>query len=131
MDVAPAIFVISPVALKTAQKLSTVLDESLIHGFARHGSKANVDYHLSYREPMDHLRSLFQSGTPVIGICPAGILIRALAPVLAGKRNEPPVIAVSEDGSSVVPLLGDHRGANALARQIAGLCPYSAVNYLV
>ncbi|SFT83950.1 cobalt-precorrin 5A hydrolase / precorrin-3B C17-methyltransferase [Pseudovibrio denitrificans] len=119
MDVAPAIVVISPVALKTAQKLSTVLDESLIHGFARRGSKPNVDYHLSFSEPMDHLRSLFQSGTPIIGICAAGILIRALAPVLAEKRNEPPVIAVSEDGSSVVPLLGGHRGANALAHEIA------------
>ncbi len=119
MDVAPAIVVISPVALKTAQKLSTVLDESLIHGFARPGSKPNVDYNLSFSEPVEHLRSLFQSGTPIIGICAAGILIRALAPVLGEKRNEPPVIAVSEDGSSIVPLLGGHRGANALAQKIA------------
>ncbi|HSF95569.1 MAG TPA: precorrin-3B C(17)-methyltransferase, partial [Thermohalobaculum sp.] len=34
---------------------------------------------------------------------------------------EPPVVAVAEDGSVVVPLLGGHRGANRLARQIAEL----------
>ncbi len=119
MDVAPAIIVISPVALKTARKTAEVLEDSLIHGFARRGSQPNVDYNLSFSEPMDHLRSLFQSGTPIVGVCAAGILIRALAPVIAEKHSEPPVIAVSEDGKSVVPLLGGHRGANVLAQQIA------------
>ncbi len=35
------------------------------------------------------------------------------------KRDEPPVIAISEDGKSVVPLLGGHHGANDLARRLA------------
>ncbi len=42
-----------------------------------------------------------------------------MAPVLGDKTSEPPVIAVAEDGSAVVPLLGGHHGANALARLIA------------
>ncbi len=63
--------------------------------------------------------SLFRDGTPIIGICAAGILIRLLAPHLADKHVEPPVIAVSRDGRHVVPLLGGHHGANALARRIA------------
>jgi cobalt-precorrin 5A hydrolase/precorrin-3B C17-methyltransferase len=49
-------------------------------------------------------------------------LIRAIGPHLADKQNEPPVIAVAEDGSSVVPLLGGHHGANELARRIAAAC---------
>ena len=53
-----------------------------------------------------------------MGVCATGILIRALAPVLADKREEPAVVAVAEDGSAVVPLLGGHRGANAFGRQI-------------
>ena len=65
------------------------------------------------------LRDAFASGQPIIGICAAGILIRALAPMLADKRGEPPVIAVSADGAHVVPLLGGHHGANALARRVA------------
>jgi cobalt-precorrin 5A hydrolase/precorrin-3B C17-methyltransferase len=30
---------------------------------------------------------------------------------LGDKRAEPPVVALAEDGSAVVPLLGGHRGA--------------------
>ncbi|MEO1328487.1 MAG: precorrin-3B C(17)-methyltransferase [Pseudomonadota bacterium] len=62
-----------------------------------------------------HLRALFLAGRPVVGVCAAGILIRALAPVLGDKRAEPPVLALSEDGRAAVPLLGGHHGANALA----------------
>ena len=36
------------------------------------------------------------------------------------------VVPVAEDGSAVVPLLGGHRGANALARRIAGSLGVSA-----
>lgn len=63
--------------------------------------------------------ALFLSGRPLVGVCAAGILIRLLAPHLADKSVEPPVIALSQDGSAVVPLLGGHRGANDLARRIA------------
>ena len=53
-------------------------------------------------------------------------MIRALAPLLGDKRAEPPVLALAEDGSAVVPLLGGHRGANDLARTAAetlGIAP--------
>lgn len=65
------------------------------------------------------LPRLFADGTPIIGVCAAGILIRLLAPHLKDKTEEPPVLAVSADGTSVVPLLGGHHGANALARQLS------------
>ena len=77
---------------------------------------------------LDHVRDLFAAGVPVIGVCAAGILVRAVAPMLSDKRVEPPVLAVSDDGAVVVPLLGGHRGANRLARQIAdGLGAKAAV----
>ena len=65
------------------------------------------------------LPRLFAEGTPIVGVCAAGILIRLLADSLQNKRNEPPVIAVSADGAHVVPLLGGHHGGNALARELA------------
>ncbi len=65
------------------------------------------------------LPRLFAAGTPIIGICAAGILIRLLAGSLADKHREPPVLAVAQDGLAVVPLLGGHRGANKLAREVA------------
>jgi len=67
------------------------------------------------------LGELFAARTPVIGICATAILVRLLAPVLADKQSEPPVIAVSGDGKHVVPVLGGHHGANALAKQIASI----------
>jgi len=47
---------------------------------------------------------------------------------LVDKLNEPPVVAVPDDGSTVIPLLGGHRGANRLARQIAiGLDAHASI----
>ena len=71
-------------------------------------------------------RILYAAGVPVIGICAAGILVRAIAPLLGDKYGEPPVIAVAEDASAVVPLTGGHRGANRLAAalgDILGIAP--------
>jgi len=65
------------------------------------------------------LETAFRQGRPIVGVCAAGILIRLLAPLLGDKASEPPVLAVSVDGKSVVPLLGGHHGANRLARKLA------------
>jgi len=100
--------------------------EAMAHKVAKslgaqvHGREGRVDVADAYfPNALDYVRTLFASGTPVIGVCAAGILIRAVAPVLADKRTEPPVVAVSDDGAVVVPLLGGHRGANRLAKQIS------------
>ena len=39
--------------------------------------------------------------------------------MLVDKRVEPPLIAIPDDGSTVIPLLGGHHGANRLAKEIA------------
>src|SRR4051794_9425561 len=64
------------------------------------------------------LRELFAAGRPIVGLCASGILIRAVAPLLASKESEPPVVALAADGSVAVPLLGGHHGANALVRAL-------------
>lgn len=73
------------------------------------------------------LPRLFADGRPIIGICAAGILIRLLAPHLSDKHSEPPVLALSQDGTQIVPLLGGHHGANRLAREIAAHLDGTAV----
>ena len=83
--------------------------------------EAALQHAIPLGKATDTIAQLFQAGRPVIGICAAGILIRAVAPHLADKQSEPPLIAVAADGSSVVPLLGGHHGANLLARRIASL----------
>ena len=108
-----AIVCLGPAGLKTAQRLKQALPEALIHG-----RTDGVD--VVFEATADHLRGLFAAGTPIIGVCAAGILIRALAPLLKDKRIESPVVAVAADGSAAVPLLGGHHGANRLARAVAG-----------
>jgi cobalt-precorrin 5A hydrolase / precorrin-3B C17-methyltransferase len=91
-------------------------------GARLHGPRAlRSDWDESYDRASPHIARLFQEGRPIIGLCASGILIRSVAPLLAAKREEPPVVAVAEDGSVAVPLVGGHRGANALARAVAGL----------
>jgi cobalt-precorrin 5A hydrolase/precorrin-3B C17-methyltransferase len=110
----PAVLVLGPGGLDVARRIADATGAEL-HGLARRVSDAAV----AFDEAGDHLRALFRDGRPLICLCAAAIPIRLLAPLLADKRDEPPVIAVAEDGSAVVPLLGGHRGANALAETVA------------
>jgi cobalt-precorrin 5A hydrolase/precorrin-3B C17-methyltransferase len=112
---APVLVVLSQTGLEVADGARTILPGAEIHGLAHRVTGADREFTAT----LDHLRALFQAGTPIIGVCAAGILIRALGPVLSDKRTEPPVLALAEDGSAVVPLLGGHHGANDLARRLA------------
>lgn len=112
----PVIIVLDQDALSLARDLAARLDGSEIHGL---GARVEGDVDHRFTETADHLRGLFEAGRPIIGLCAAGILIRCLAPSIADKHNEPPVIAVAGDGGAVVPLLGGHHGANQLAATIA------------
>ncbi|MGJ5633516.1 precorrin-3B C(17)-methyltransferase [Nostoc sp. CALU 1950] len=115
MKVAPAIVVLGQNSVTVARKIISVLPGATLYGLE--GRTSGVD--VSFTNFGETLRDLFVQGTPLIGICAAGILIRTLAPVLSDKRQEPPVLAVAEDGSAVVPLLGGLGGVNDLARRIA------------
>ncbi|HBK98695.1 MAG TPA: precorrin-3B C(17)-methyltransferase [Microcoleaceae bacterium UBA10368] len=111
----PAIVILGQNSQLIAQKISAVLPGSLIYGLADRTSNTDINFS-NFGET---LRELFATETPIIGICAAGILIRTLAPMLSDKRAEPPVLAVAEDGSAIVPLLGGLHGVNDLAREIA------------
>ena len=118
----PAIVVLTAGGLPLARRLQSALPDAEVLGLAGRADGADR----GFENVTDELRALFTAGRPVIGICAAGILIRALAPLLADKKAEPPVIAVAEDGSAVVPLLGGHRGANNLATKIASFLDVTA-----
>jgi cobalt-precorrin 5A hydrolase/precorrin-3B C17-methyltransferase len=110
----PAIIVLSSTTVPLAMKIATAA-----HGEV-HGLDGRVDnVEVTFENAARHIAGLFREGRPIIAIMASGAIIRILSPLLADKKAEPPVIAVAEDGSSVVPLLGGHYGANELASIIA------------
>jgi cobalt-precorrin 5A hydrolase/precorrin-3B C17-methyltransferase len=119
---APAIVILGNGSLATARRIQQRYPDALIHGLAGRVEGADRDY----QEFGATLRELYQQDTPIIALCAAGIVIRTLAPLLLEKGAEPPVLAVAEDGSAVVPLLGGLGGVNVLAREIAAALDVAA-----
>ncbi|SDV49703.1 precorrin-3B C(17)-methyltransferase [Chitinasiproducens palmae] len=136
--------VLGPGALPTARRLRAQWPGAALHILApRSDGVADDEIDVRYAHLGTHLRALYRAGQPLAVFCAAGIVIRALAPVLSAggsvgavgtvgdaendsgragarpaKQLEPPVLAIAEDGSAVVPLLGGLGGVNALARRI-------------
>ena len=108
-----AIFVLGPSALPLAQKIKAEIGGDI------HGPEGLAGCDIHYEKAIHKIAFAFRTASAVVGICASGILIRAVADGLKNKTREAPVISVAEDGSSIVPLLGGHHGANDLARKIA------------
>jgi len=110
-----AIVVLGPGGAGLGYRLRDLLPGAELFGpSARPG-----DWDAAYDRVMPLLGDLFMAGRPIVGVSAAGILVRAVAPLLDDKRAEPPVVALAEDGSAAVPVLGGHQGGNTLARIIA------------
>jgi cobalt-precorrin 5A hydrolase/precorrin-3B C17-methyltransferase len=114
-----AIIALDVRGLALARTLSESLPDATVHRRAAGTYAGSGD--IIFDDAITHLRELFTANITIIGVCAAGILIRALGPHLSDKRQDPPVLAVSADGASVVPLIGGHHGANDLARRIAAV----------
>jgi len=110
-----AVLCVTPAALATARTIVRLLPGAELHGLSGRIDDAPV----VFSDTKAHIGQLFKDGHSIIGVCAAGILIRAIAPYLLDKQAEPAVVAVAPDGSSAVPLLGGHHGANELARRLA------------
>ena len=113
---APVIIVLAGGALPVARTVRAAVGGT-IHAAARRVAADQADG--VFDDLRAHLGALFGAGRPIVALMAAGALVRLLAPLLSDKRTEPPVLAVAEDGSAVVPLLGGHGGGNDLARTIA------------
>ena len=92
-----ALVVLGPGGLALAETLKPLLPGSEIHGLRGRVDGADV----VFVEAAAHVRDLFAGSRPIVGVCAAGILIRALSGVLADKQAEPAVVAVASDGSAV------------------------------
>ncbi|WP_417910156.1 cobalt-precorrin 5A hydrolase [Candidatus Electronema sp. PJ] len=74
------------------------------------------------------LAHVWQDYEQLLCIMAAGIVVRALAPLLCDKTTDPAVVVCDEQGQFAVSLLSGHLGGgNALARQVAALLGGQAV----
>ena len=110
----PVIVALTATGLTLARKLASRIDAD-IHGLQSRCPDA--PYH--FDDTIAHIGALFVAGRPVIGICASGILIRAVAPYLSHKVADAPVLALSDDGLHIVPLLGGHHGGLRIAKALA------------
>ena len=110
----PAIVVITQAPLALARRVQAHVGGTVM---GLEGRVVGAD--LLFGSVADTVRREFREGRPIVAFMATGALIRLLADALGDKHSEPPVVAVAQDGSAVVPLLGGHHGANDLARQIA------------
>ncbi|MEQ8480464.1 MAG: precorrin-3B C(17)-methyltransferase [Hoeflea sp.] len=117
MTTKPAIIILSASVLAMASRVASDLGGE-VHGF---GKRVPDGADVTFDDVAAHLAGLFQERRPMVAVMAAGAVIRLLAPHLGDKLREPPVVALAEDGSAVVPLLGGHHGANVMARRIAGV----------
>lgn len=114
-DTPIALIALTEAGAATARRAQTRLGGAVL--FGRKGRVADADR--DFDDTIQCLRELRAEGWTLIGFCAAAVMIRALAPTLGDKWREAPVLAVSEDGGAIVPLLGGHRGANRLAGALA------------
>ncbi|MEL6873660.1 MAG: precorrin-3B C(17)-methyltransferase, partial [Pseudomonadota bacterium] len=73
----PAIIAITASALPIARRIADA-----VGGVVQARATLGAEDCESFTETADHLRALFLAGTPIVGVCAAGILVRALAPVI-------------------------------------------------
>ena len=78
MTAAPAIIILGPSALPCARRIQAHYPQAEIHGL--HSRVTDVER--TYEDFGDNLRALYRTGTPLIVLCAAGIVIRSLAAVL-------------------------------------------------
>jgi cobalt-precorrin 5A hydrolase/precorrin-3B C17-methyltransferase len=98
-----SIFYLSREGLKLAEKIRELLPDAEALRF-----KKNV------------LKELWPEADSLIFITASGIAIRAVAPFIEDKKEDPAVVLVDEKGRYAVSLLSGHLGgANRLAKEIA------------
>lgn len=93
-----------------------------------HDAAESAPVHRYADSALAEVRRRWTAGRPLILIMATGIAVRAVAPLVGKKQDDPAVLCMDEQGRFAIPLLGGHQAdANRLAEQVAALTGGTAV----
>lgn len=82
---------------------------------------ARLPYEHRRGRVMDVVASEWAAADAFVIVGATGIAVRAIAPLLSSKTEDPAVICVDDSARHVIALTGGHSGANDLAAEVAAL----------
>ena len=130
----PAIYILSPQGMGLALRIRAAMGGVCFasRSLMEEGEKGENGGENASFQVFDSLPALleqqFHEFRQHIFIAAAGLVVRCLAPLLAGKAVDPAVVVLDHHGEFVISLLSGHLGgANALARQVAAVSGGQAV----
>jgi len=95
----PVVVALTQAGAELARRIAHTMPGAEVHGLS--GRVAGAD--VAFAQTAAHVRQLFRSGRPIVAVMATGALVRILASVVSDKSDDPPVIALAEDGAAVVP----------------------------
>lgn len=91
-------------------RIIALTDAGLALGKQLHAALPHSQLHFKPKPFADVVQGYFREGDALLFICATGIVMRTLAPVIASKHQDPPVLVMDELGQFVIPLLSGHEG---------------------
>lgn len=113
-----AVYGLTPQGAKTASNLALVLEGNLFLP----ESLAPLYGAQPFRSLLKTVTETFDFHDNHVFVAAAGIVVRAIAPLIRSKDRDPAVVALDSEGRFVISLLSGHMGgANRLAREVASI----------
>jgi len=113
-----AIWVVTPNGIKIARRIAALLPYADTYLSVRLSEAAASI--LTFDKLSEELVQKFNRYAGHIFIMSTGIVVRVIAPLIAGKATDPAVVVIDDQGQHAVSLLSGHLGgANALTLQVA------------
>jgi precorrin-4 C11-methyltransferase len=115
-----AVMALTPVGSKLAAQIAASLADSTLYLTEKEASA--YPQAIPFTDFKSTLADCFGRCEELVCIMATGIVVRLLAPLLAGKERDPAVVVVDEGGRNAVSLISGHLGgANQLAKKVAGI----------
>jgi len=123
-----AIIAITASGARLGTRLKSGLANAELHVLAKHHGKAGKEAIPIRSELRDLVTGLWPQVSGFICIMASGIVVRLVAPLLAGKDTDPAVVVMDDAGKFAISLLSGHLGGgNELAERAAFITGARAV----